>query len=413
MIPKGGLVNEIPKNDIFLQKPLEDLPKSVLLALKDFEFPNKSMINKTTFQLYGSSRLKIQPYYGDLDSICLYQYKNISFNDLCNNVARNLQNVVINNLKKGNFITDIKCGLYQSGEFKEKSIHWSAGEILQGFRSENTPDTNGYYGEYITLVDAIAQNQQNKEEGDVQMTKIDLVIPFNNKYFEITCVYFIYTENYKTLLFPSKFLEYNRIFASLVNDTEKQKKKDRPFKIMKRLFALLRLLNNMVGDKVNTIYDYAKYIVPIIGSNISRVSSIYGDLSTLLTLYETNQPNIDAKFASSSIQDMKDRYNSILDLSTVIQNQTTLNNMFDDLSKLVFSIRLKSKFSIIIKQIEKIQNLLNDILKKELAIYFKSLGTTTENFVDKTIKYCISTKKKYYFPAEFVDLRNLNKKYFI
>ena len=78
-----------------------------------------------------------------------------------------------------------------------------------------------------------------------------------------------------------------RGFGVLVGDVEKQKIKGRPFKIMKRLFSICRLGYNMYKDDNGV--NYAKLLAPIIGSNISRLSSVYSDLSAIYLLLDTNK----------------------------------------------------------------------------------------------------------------------------
>ena len=89
--------------------------------------------------------------------------------------------------------------------------------------------------------------------------------------------------------------EYEIKENNLISDIDKQKKKGRVFKVIKRLFSMCRISYLVLKDK--KAFKYAKILTPIIGTNISRLNSISGMLGDILTLLETNKLPLIETFA--------------------------------------------------------------------------------------------------------------------
>ncbi len=382
MIVSGGLVNIIPKKEVFSLKSLENIPIEVFNKLNLLQMPISDKINSSVTSIYGSSRLKIQPYYGDIDSINIVRLNEINFLKTCKIIEKELKERITTILCAGHFVTDIKCGRYQKGDSKGKAIHWTVKEIFNNFRDGSKKDINGNIGESIDLLEAIGQNHQNIPGGEPAMIKIDMIAPFANRYMEITTVYLIVNDNDNYFFFPNDYLESNRILSSLIDDIEKQKIKNRPFKIVKRLFSILRLIQKLYNN--DKAYKYVKFLVPIIGTNISRVSSVYSDLGNLLLLYETNQKNIDIKFASNSIQFLKDKFNVITDLNSIRKNLNIIEKNINNISDLILENKDYKKIE---NSIKTFMNDINSYIVSEINEYSLSNNITFEKYINIVLNF--------------------------
>lgn len=384
---RGGLVNKLPQTaeEIFSTKSYWDFPEETFDLIKMLSFKtDKDVRILQSFQyIFGSSRLKLQPYYGDFDTINLVELDGTK-EQMGRLIEKTMKDVVRNIINRGFFMTDVKAGRYSTG----KGIHWTDKEVLNGFRDGRNPDINGNEGESYTLYDAIMQDPTLYPDGEPAMLKVDMIAPFNGRYMEITVIYLIIGKKGSVFFFPDNYLESDRIVSSLISDTEKQKKKGRPFKIMKRLFSICRIGYNMYDN--NTGFKYAKMIAPIIGTNISRFNSVYSDLSNLKVLLETNK-KIDIKFTFQSIQLLKDRYTPILDLENVVKNTDKLDEYINSICK---SLLKREPYEKTIEKIETMQELINNIIQKEINLYFKSINTTYDKYVSSVLKWAETLKQK-------------------
>jgi hypothetical protein len=375
---RGGLVGEIPDKSsvIFSVKDYSDFPDKSHELISLLGFKQGGDITQSLHFLYGSSRLKIQPYYGDFDTINMVEIKG-EMPEIGKTIEKSLKKIVSDIARRGFFITDIKCGRYKNG----KAIHWTQEEILNSYRDGKNPDMNENIGESYTLYDAIMQDPTEKKGQEPAMLKVDMIAPFAGRYMEITAIYLVVSESGEGFFFADNYLDSRRILGSLIGDVEKQKTKGRPFKIMKRLFSICRLGYGMYKDDNGV--KYAKLLVPIIGSNISRLSSVYSDLSSIYLLLQTNK-KIDKTFTFNSLQLFKDKFNVILDLEFVRKNE---NNLVLLINKICGSILKDKNNDEIMEEIKELQTLINDIIVKELKIYFKSKKTTIERYTDEILNW--------------------------
>lgn len=380
----GGLVNVIPRNDVFETKNPADFSVEMLRNVELIKFPDFKEVKRNKFLFIGSYNLKIQPYFGDFDTLN-YVEINGTRNTVLKIIVKGIKKVISDVQKLPNhFITDIKAGRYPDGE----SIHWSPEECLRGYREEGVPDFNGHTGKRITLEEAINQDP-NKGTGN-PLLKVDMVSPYFGKYIETTAVYAVKAiyDNYD--FYSDIFSEKKRIILSIMKDAEKQLKNGKYFKVIKRLFAGIRLTKTLYG--INESYKIVKPIIPLMASNISKLSSIASDLSTLYLLLQLNK-KIDFNFASKEVEMMKDRVSNIMDLNI---NNKFFNNAFDKLNNLLNSRDKKNNKSIM-NLIDEIIHNIYDINKEEITEYFRSLGTSLEdymNLVDDYIKEYLKNKTK-------------------
>ena len=173
----GGLIGKISPKNIGIKKPKNAIPAIIKDYSKLITFHNSKNITSEII-FFGSSQLQIYSYYGDFDVLNKVfikgnkeQAKLILMNFLQNTVKNILRNKEI-------YFIDIKVGVYSDGEF----VHWTPKEILAGRRFDDILDIKDHKSEGKTLIDAC---------GDVGHVKIDIVVPYRDRYIELTNFIFI------------------------------------------------------------------------------------------------------------------------------------------------------------------------------------------------------------------------------
>lgn len=368
----GGIVNQIPIQNIFNTKEDFDISEKVKKLTDYLKITESKYFIENRIKLFGSYFLRIQPYFGDFDTLNIIKI-NLKRQDALKLIVAGIQHKVKAILeKKGWFITDIKAGRYPDGE----SIHWTPQEIIQGFRNGDIPDYNGHTGDNITLSSAINQNS-NIGDG-LQLLKIDMIAPYYDKYFEITAVYLVDCLDWK--FYPQNIQDTERILSGLITDTKKQLTKNKYFKVIKRLFAIIRMYYLITQDK--EAIKIVKPLLPIIGSNISKISSIASDLSTINLLVELNLP-INISFTTQEIQKFKDLLGNIQDLDFDINY---LDGLID---KLTLSIHREYDKNIVMTEIDEIISYILNICEKEVLLYFKSINLDFYKYMEKVFNYVL------------------------
>lgn len=361
---RGGLVNVYPKNKIFDTKTDEDVPEKVFRIIDILKFPKTKYEVFNKLKLFGSYWLRIQPYFGDFDTLN-FVVLDADRETALDIVVKGIQKIVSNiDKKEGWFCTDIKAGRYENGD----SIHWTPEEILKGYKMDDKK---------ITLTEAINQNPDVGE--GLPLLKIDLVVPYYDKYIEATSVYLIDCNNSR--FYPENIAEPQRILTSLIKDTNKQLSKGKYFKVVKRCFALCRMVYSVFHDK--NAYLLASVILPIIGSNISKLSAVSGDISTLALLFETKK-QVNVNFATQQIQRYKDTIANIIDLENL--DIRKLDEMLDYATSLIHKNYNNDE---VINALNSIMEYIQDVNKKEIDLYFSTRGMTFDYFVNEVFKTTI------------------------
>lgn len=350
----GGLVNVIP-NDKFLQsKQKFEITKKAEKIINFFRFPLKDKVTESIINIFGSYNLKAQPYYADIDTNNFVLMKS-NRNETPKIVTKLFQNIVKKiQDKEGWFFTDAKAGIYPDGE----AIHWTAEEILKGKRNGKNPDFNGHFGE-MKLIDAVKEHA---------LLKIDMVVPYYDKYIETTVVYYIRDKD-GPFNYDEDRLQTKIILESLLKDTLKQLKKNKYFKVIKRIFAMLRYTKN---------WDYIKPIKPLINSNLSKLSAIISDLGTLELLLFLKKP-FNVNFAIGELESFKEKLSNILDLN--LDNE----KIDSDLNKLSNYLLNYDKNNALIL-LEKIIAYLLKENNKQVELYFQHIGIPFKNYVNNVFK---------------------------
>lgn len=275
-------------DDPLARKDLTDLPQEAHEIVKLFEFKLTGGVIENEVFLFGSFLQKVQPYYGDIDSLVTvkmnYDKKKagLLFVDMFRDKVNKLNNT------KGLFVVDIKAGEYKDGV----AIHWTVHEILDGKRGPK-PDFNGHPSEDILLKDTIF----NKNG----LFKLDLIVPYYGKYLEATAVYFVRGIDGFVGADPELFAARDRVVKSLKENATKQLREGKYYKTFKRIFAQARIERN---------YTLLKKMIPLLQSQVALLSLIGGDIGTLKTLYEFKAP-FDKKFVISELEQMKDKLSNI------------------------------------------------------------------------------------------------------
>jgi len=166
----------------------------------------------------------------------------------------------------------------------------------------------------------------------------------------------------------------------LVSDTKKQFSKNKYFKVVKRLFAIIRMYYLITKD--TQAIELVKPLLPIIGSNISKISSIAGDLSTLNLLVELDEP-INISFTTQEVQKFKDLIGNINDLDLDIEY---LDGLIDKLTVSLVKGFNKEKIT---SDIDEIINYILNLCKNEIELYFNSINMNFNNYMEKVFNYVL------------------------
>jgi hypothetical protein len=360
----------IPDNKLLTTKSEESLPKEALELANFLKFPVEGKVKKSEIQFYGSFNLRIQPYPSDIDTMN-HVYIDADKIESLGIIQKGIQKIARKLDKGDKFFTDFKCGTYYDNP--DESMHWTRGEVLKGKRDPKIIDYNGnklsedqkdqyIYNSLIevdvsydeTAADLAKSEVIDKEKfikicklkgnksviGDngkeipiekyklkkgeqyvkyFPLCKMDMVAKYYDVYLEVTCVYFFECKdgpiNYKEL--NDKLLT-----DELAEETYKQEHEGKTFKAIKRIYANARLRKD-----IKTIRKIEKLLV----SNVSKLSSIGSDISTISLLIELKK-KIDIEFTIDELQRMKDKLGTILDLK-INDNKfyQTLDKICDEL----------------------------------------------------------------------------------
>lgn len=359
----GGLINDIPENKVILTKKSFEYPQRIQTIVDFFKFPLLHEVKKSEIRVFGSYNLKIQKFYADIDTTNVV-YIDANFEDTQKIVKKLFQRITqkIEN-KEGWFFTDAKAGAYDDGE----AIHWTAKEILKGKRNGKVKDFNGHLGEE-TLLNAV------KHKG---LLKIDMVVPYYNRYIEATVVYLIKCRDGPFNYNPD-WLKFKRVATSLIEDTKKQMSKHKNFKVLKRSFAMLRYTNRN---------DLIKLLVPIISSNISLLSSIASYLDTILLLLALKKP-LNKNFVGAELQSFKDTLSNIQDIEF---DEEKVIQKLDYISRDIKDEDTEGA----IKDLDELIKYIQMINNREIDEYFQSRNTSFETFVSDVFMELNELSDKY------------------
>jgi hypothetical protein len=288
-IERHSYLNNIPISRGSETKKKDEYPQRADLLTNFIKFPSNAFTKSTNF-IYGSYALKTQPYYSDIDTINnvhinLPRRKSIAY------IVKMLKHITKKIVdKKGWFFTDMKAGMYDDGS----SVHWTPQEVIKGKRNGKMPDFNNHVGEK-KLSDAVQENA---------LLKIDMVAPYYGRYIEVTVVYFI-SDLDGDINFTQMQLDPEYILKSLKEDTRKQFNNHKYFKTAKRIFAQAKAKNDL---------KVIKALLPLITSNVSKLSSIESDLKTIILLLEERH-KLNKVITNEEFNIIIDKLSNVIDIS--------------------------------------------------------------------------------------------------
>jgi hypothetical protein len=142
-----------------------------------------------------------------------------------------------------------------------------------------------------------------------------------------------------TIINPDKIDVVKSLEEDVVYYTEKEK----PFKVLKRKFALAKFQHNT---------SVVKRLTPILNSDLGRIYSLSSDIEVLIHLLESNSHKMDMNKIRFEIDQFKGRMANIYALPDFIKNEHTL------LGHLNSALRTNNKKQMI-GHLEKIMDALN------------------------------------------------------
>ena len=324
---KGGLIGVIPDDKLISSKLKSSYTRRANEIIKLLSFKNKPPTIISVNSVVGSFSFSLYPYYGDIDidnKILL----NTNYSDGLNIYCNHLQNLAIKlkNNNKGFIFSDLKAGLYENGD----GIHWKLDDIIEG-KKDN-----------LLLINSLKTG----------LCKIDVIIPYYGRYMEVSMIYSV-----KTLdgYIGRPMISIGDIKEQIKHNFFELVKDGSYFKAMKRLYSLSRL-----NKDIKTI----KKIVPILISNLSKLSNIRADLETIKLILEKNKiPNIN--YINIEFNKIKDTVSSILDINIKTENfNMALENLYTYLKN------RDIEKSIIL--IDSINNSIYNQINKETLLYINT-----------------------------------------
>jgi len=327
--------------DIFERKEDDDLPKQAYQIVKLLEFPEKNSIEKCKTFMFGSFLQKVQPYYGDIDTLITLTI-NRPKEEAAEIFIREFKKKVRALMKvKGIYVVDIKAGLYSDGD----AIHWTVPEVLRGQRDLLRVDFNGHNGEKKTLLQAAFDNG---------IFKLDIIVPYFGKYLEATAIYFLETYDGFIGIDKESYNIKSRVLESLKENAGKQAREGKLYKMFKRIYAETRLNRN---------YALAGRMIPLLQSQVALVSLQAGDLGTLKTIYEFD------KLPKKSVLMIELEH-----IKDILSNITMFPLPFAEIKKLIFALENnythpKAAFDILTRLIE----ILTTEVNTQTAKYMKKV----------------------------------------
>ena len=316
----GGIVNEIPREQLTEKISNYDVPEAMQDYIDLITVPGTGIIP------VGSSRLRIQKFFSDIDIMNIVQ-KPYDVDGVVNFFIKEIK-IMVNKIlnKKGVFFSDFKAG----------GLHWKVDEIL------NEKKDN------ISLIDAC------KTQGVV---KIDIIGPYDGRYLEMSTFFVLKT---KTKDINSNLDNFEQ---SLLKDIEHYKN-EKTFKAIKRVWSLATLKKD---------YTTLEKLQKLIGSNLSLLSQINADIETIVLLIE-HKNNYDIALIIDELNKFKEHLSHIVD---IVFKRDLIVSLID---KLILLFKINKEYNVnknikeISDTIKRIHDMLLETINKETLEYMKSVN---------------------------------------
>jgi len=324
----GGLIGEYSINSNI---PIEQLDSKISkhsIPDKLKKYVNLITIPNSIIIRVGSSMLKIQPYFSDVD-IMNVVYQNLNIEDYITFFINNIKNIITNISTVDNaFFSDFKAGGY----------HWSIQEILNEQKND------------ITLREALKKDS---------VVKLDIIGPYDERYLEMSTFY--------VLKYKNGYINFgNNDFATSLMKDINNYSKTKIFKAIKRVWSLASL--NKDGETLNKLKI-------IIKSSIALLSQINADIETIELLIEHGS-SFDINFVINELDKFKERFSHIIDIK---YNEALIDTLIEKLI-LLFKYDYVNNKQNILDTLKDMHDYILSIINKETIDYLKSINFTFPSF---------------------------------
>jgi hypothetical protein len=320
---KGGMIGVIDKEKINSIKSDDEVPEIIKNYIKLITIPNTEVIR------VGSSMMKIQPYFSDVDIMNIVQ-KNINSEELVKFFITNLKNMLSVIIEIPNvFFSDFKAG----------GLHWSLEQIM----NEKNGELSLYNAFFIKDV-----------------IKLDIIGPYDGRYLEMSTFFILKSINEYINIESDYFDTFKKSLLKDISHYQESK----PFKAIKRVWSLSRITKD---DKTLNL------LKEIIKSNIALISQINADIETIILLAEHNS-KYDINFVLNELDGFRESLSTIIDIKLDYEK---INLMIDNI-KLLFKFTEKNIDGniTIIETLKRLHNYLLKIINKETNEYLESIKYT-------------------------------------
>jgi hypothetical protein len=321
---EGGIIGQIDDDLINTLKNEEEIPEIIKNYIKIITIPDTQVIR------VGSSMLKIQPYFSDVDVMNIV-YKQVNSSELVKFFIANLKNLL-------NTIENIP-NLFFS-DFKAGGLHWTVKQIMD----EKNGELNLYDACFIKDV-----------------VKLDIIGPYDERYLEMSTFYVLKSINEYINVESNYFESFKKSLLKDIGEYQESK----PFKAIKRVWSLARITNNN---------EILKLLKDVIKSNIALLSQINADIETIILLIE-HESNYDTNFILNELDGFREKLSTILDITLDYEK---INLMIDNI-KLLFKFAQDKNYNeskALIVNLTKLHDHLLKIINKETNEYLKSINFT-------------------------------------
>lgn len=320
LLMKGGLIGEIEPENIDAIKSDEEIPEIINNYIKIITIPDTQVIR------VGSSMLKIQPYFSDINVMNIV-YKKVNSKELVKFFITNLKNLL-------KIILDIPNVFFS--DFKAGGFHWNVEQIMNEKNNE------------LTLYDACFIKD---------VIKLDIIGPYDGRYLEMSTFFVLKSLNEYINIDSDYFESFKK---SLLKDIAHYQE-SKPFKAIKRVWSLARITN----DK-----ETQDLLKDLIRSNIALISQINADIETIILLIE-HSSKYDLTFICNELDGFREKLSTIIDIKLDYEK---INLMIDNIKLLFkFDKNLESS-NILVENLKRLHNYLLKIINKETIEYLNTIN---------------------------------------
>ena len=315
----AGLIGKIDTTQLDLIKSNDEIPEMIKKYVKMITIPDTEVIR------VGSSMIKIQPYFSDVDVMNII-HKKINSEELVKFFIGELKKLIsIIAQEKDMFFSDFKVG----------GLHWTLEQIQQ--------EKNGE----LSLYDACFVKD---------VIKLDIITPYDGRYLEMSTFFILKSIN-----------EYINVESNYFDTFKKSLLKDishyqdsKPFKAIKRVWSLARILKD--SKTLDLLHKLIK-------SNIALLAQVNADIETLVLLVE-HKSKYDVEFVLNELDGFRERLSTILDIKLDFEK---INLIIDNI-KLLFRFQNLTEAEInICGSLNKLHNYLMEYINKETLDYLASI----------------------------------------